>query len=430
MSVRAVARRHRDLLGNSGALMATTAVTAALGFVFWGVAARMAPPAAVGAAAAAVAAMGLLGTVGAFGLGTLLIARLPAMATGRADLICAALLAAGTVATAGGTGYLLLGRYALPGLRAGTAGPAGTAVLLAGIAVTAVALVLDDALVGLLAGPVQLARNTAFAAGKLALLGLLALLPVRLGGTHLVSVWVAAALASAAVPAWWLRRRQRSTVDSDGRVDGAWRPRPDWRALGRLRRTALEHNLLNLSLFLPRQALPLVVTAVLSTAATAAFYTAWMVVALLAMIPGHLATTLFAVAAGDAAALRAKVRVALLVALGLGVPASALVAANGTLVMSVFGTGYAAAAGTALSVLALTYLPTVIRHLSVAVARAQGRARAATALALPLGAAELAAALLGARYGGLTGLAWCLLAVFTAEALLLAPRVLAAVRAP
>ncbi len=443
----AAARRHLDLLRNSGSLMATTVVTAALGFVFWWLAARVAAPAAVGAAASAVAAMGFIGTVGAFGLGTLLIAELPRMRTGRAALIRACVLVSGAVAAAGGVGYLVLGRYALPGLHAGSGSAAGAVLLVAGIAVTAMALVFDDALIGLLAGPVQLLRNTCFAAGKLALLAVAAVLPVTVTSGYLLGVWLAGALGSAGVLVLW-RRRVATVLGPAGHAGhagpaghaGSVVPTSvrlttstvegGLRALRRLRRPVLEHNLLNLSLFLPRQALPLVVTAVLSTAATAAFYTAWMVVALLAMIPAHLATTLYAVTAGDRSALRAKVRVALLVALALGVPASVLVALHGRLVMSVFGAGYAATAGTALSVLALTYVPTVVRHLYVAVSRAQRRVRRATAVALPLGLLEVAAAALGARHGGLTGLAWCLAAVFAAEAVLLAPRVLAAALPP
>src|SRR5690242_5825104 len=94
-TLRRALRPHADLLSNSGALLGSSAVTSALGFVFWWVAARVAPVETVGAVSAAVSAMTLIGTVGMFGLGTLLIAELPRMRTGRGRLISAAILVAG-----------------------------------------------------------------------------------------------------------------------------------------------------------------------------------------------------------------------------------------------------------------------------------------------------------------------------------------------
>src|SRR5947209_14914379 len=117
MTAPAVLRRHADLLSNSGSLMASSLVTSSLGFVFWWVAARVAPVETVGAAWAAVSALTLIGTAGMFGLGTLLIAELPRMGTGRGRLISACLLAAGTVSAAGGLLYVLVGPAVSSGLR-------------------------------------------------------------------------------------------------------------------------------------------------------------------------------------------------------------------------------------------------------------------------------------------------------------------------
>ena len=85
-----VLRPHADLLSNSGALLGSSVVTSALGFVFWWLAARVASQDTVGAASAAVSAMTLIGTIGMFGLGTLLIAELPRMRTGQWRLMSAA----------------------------------------------------------------------------------------------------------------------------------------------------------------------------------------------------------------------------------------------------------------------------------------------------------------------------------------------------
>lgn len=414
--VRRILRPHADLLANSGSLIASSAVTSVLGFVFWWMAARAATPEVVGTVSAAVSAMTFIGTIGVFGMGTLLISELPRMSAGRWNLVSACVLAAGTVAAAGGLVYLLVAHTFASGLRATVGAPLTAALLVLGICVTAIALVLDDGLVGMLAGSLQLMRNAWFAVAKLLLLGGLALLPVTVTSGEMLAAWVAGALLSMGALAIAVRRRG---------MGGSLRPHLS--VLRRMRWRAIEHNLLNMSLFLPRAALPLVVAVVLSTAATADFYAAWMIVAMLSMIPAHLATTLFAVAAGDIRALRAKVRMALCVAVGLGVPLSLLVAVNAPSIMDIFGRGYAAAAAGALRILALTYLATVVRQLFIAVSRVLGRVRRASLFAMLAGTAEIVAASAGGYLSGLTGLALGLAGVIVLEAVLMAPTVLGVV---
>jgi O-antigen/teichoic acid export membrane protein len=313
----------------------------------------------------------------------------------------------------GGIGYVALAHLAVPGLRGALGTPAATALLVFGIALNAMTLVLDEALVGLLAGPMQLMRNTYFSVLKLALLGGLVLLPITISGGELVLTWVAGAVLSVALLAAALRRR--------GMVDTV---RPRLALLRGRGRQAFDHNLLNLATFLPRAAMPLVVTAVLSTSATASFYTAWMVLSFIAMIPANVALTLFAVASGDRAALRSKVRMGLLICLGGGVPGSAVIFVAAHPIMSIFGAGYARTAGDALAVLALTYVPFVFHHFYLAISRVQDRVRRAGVFAVFAGVAEIAAACYGGSHGSLTDLVWWLAAVLAAETLLIAPTVL------
>jgi O-antigen/teichoic acid export membrane protein len=406
-------RGHLDLFLNAGSLMATTAITSLLGFAYWWLAARTAPAEAVGQASAAVSAMTLIGTIGMSGMGTMLISDLPRLAGRRWDLVSTCLLVAGAAATAGGLAYVLLAHLAVPGLRQALGGPATTVLLVAGIALNAMTLVLDEALVGLLAGPLQLMRNAWFSAVKLALLGGLALLPFAPTGGELLLCWVAGMVLSVAVLGRALRRR--------GMIDSL-RPRLDL-LRGRGRAT-FDHNLLNLATYLPRAALPLVVTAVLSAEANASFYTAFMVTSFLAMVPGNVALTLFAVASGDRAALRSKVRMGLLVCLGGGLPVSVVVALAAAPIMSIFGARYAASAGAALSILALTYVPFVFHHLFLAISRVQNRVRQAGVFSVFAGLAELAAAWYGGSRGSLTELVGWVAAVMAVETVLVAPVVL------
>jgi O-antigen/teichoic acid export membrane protein len=415
-------RGHLDLFTNAGSLMATTALTSLLGFAYWWVAARTASPAAVGQASAAVSAMTLIGTIGMFGMGTMLISNLPRVTGRKWDLISTCLLVSGTAATLGGLGYVALAHLAVPGLRDALGSPLVTALLVFGIALNAMTLVLDEALVGLLSGPLQLMRNAYFSVIKLALLGGLALLPLTLTGGQLLLTWVSGAVLSVALLGRALRKR--------GMVDSV---RPRLALLRGRGAQTFDHNLLNLATYLPRAALPLVVTGVLSAEANAAFYTAFMVLSFLAMVPGNVALTLFAVASGDRDALRSKVRMGLLICLGLGLPASIFVYFFANPIMSIFGASYAASAGTAMSILALTYVPFVFHHFFLAISRVQGRVRAAGIFSIFAGIAELAAAWYGGSRGSLTELVGWVAVVMAAEAVLVAPIVLRVVlpsRAP
>jgi O-antigen/teichoic acid export membrane protein len=406
-------RGHLDLFMNAGSLMATTAITSLFGFAYWWLAARTAPTEAVGQASAAVSAMTLIGTIGMFGMGTMLISDLPALRTARWELISTCLLVAGSAATIGGLVYVAVAHLAIPGLQDALGSTAVTALLIFGIALNAITLVLDEALVGLLAGPLQLTRNFWFSFIKLALLGVVALTPLALTGGELLLTWIAGMVLSVAILGRALRRR--------GMIDSL-RPRPELlRGRGR---STFDHNLLNLATYLPRAALPLVVTAVLSAEANAAFYTAFMVTSFLAMVPGNVALTLFAVASGDKAALRSKVRMGLLICLVVGLPVSIVVAVAAGPIMSIFGAQYASAAGTALTILALTYLPFVVHHFFLAISRVQGRVRGAGIFSVFAGLAELGAAWYGGSRGTLTDLVIAVAIVMGIETILTAPTVL------
>jgi O-antigen/teichoic acid export membrane protein len=357
--------------------------------------------------------MTLIGTIGMFGMGTMLISDLSSLRGRKWELISTCLLVAGSVATVGGLGYVALAHLAIPGLRSALGGTAATGLLVFGIALNAVTLVLDEALVGLLQGPLQLMRNFWFSLIKLVALGALAVLPIALNGGELLLTWIAGMVLSVAILGASLRRR--------GLVDSL---RPRLELLRGRGRATFDHNLLNLATYLPRAALPLVVTAVLSAEANASFYTAFMVTSFLAMVPGNVALTLFAVASGDKAALRSKVRMGLLICLAVGLPVSVVVALAARPIMSIFGTQYASSAGTALTILALTYLPFVFHHFFLAISRVQNRVRGAGVFSVFAGLAELAAAWYGGSRGSLTELVGWVAIVMAIETVLVAPTVL------
>src|SRR4051812_33069125 len=74
--VRAGSTQNFVLLKNSAAIAIGTGASAALGFFYWWLAARLLPPEVIGRSSALLSLMGLVGLIGEAGLGTLLTGEL------------------------------------------------------------------------------------------------------------------------------------------------------------------------------------------------------------------------------------------------------------------------------------------------------------------------------------------------------------------
>ena len=411
-------RANRDLVGNAGSLFGTTVVTSLLGVVFWWLAARLVPVAVVGYGSAAVSAMMLLATFGMLGMNTLLTGELARRDRGRGGLLTSALLASLACGALLGAGFVVVAALAGGSFAPYAAGPVHALVFVGGTALTAALLVLDEALIGMLLGSVQLWRNGTFAVAKLALLWLLAGYLHDRYGVAILTAWVAGTAVSAAVALVALHARGMRCVH-----------RPDWRVLRGLTRSVAEHNWLNAALQAPRLALPIVVTG-LSAREGGAFYVAWTITTAATIVPSHLTTVLFAVGAADPSALREKtlftLRTCLLGGL-VGVPVMVLAAHP---LLRLFGSAYADQATVPLQLLAFAYFPSVIKAHYVALSRIRQRITPPAALFTVSCVARLAAAVAGGVTGGLLGLSIALLAVMTAEGLVTLPPVLRAVRPP
>jgi O-antigen/teichoic acid export membrane protein len=403
--------RHHALLHNAGSLVATTGVTSAMGFVYWAFAARLLSQQAVGYGSAAVAAMTLLGTIGMFGLGTVLIGELPRRRHG-AGLVSAALLAAGVGSLLLGLGFAVVAPLADPRF-AGIVGTAEKAALFAaGVAVTGLSLVFDQATIGLMRGGLQLTRNIGFAVAKLLTLPAAALILHDGLGASVTLSWVAGMIISLIPVVIRLKQTGQPVL-----------PKPDWAVLHGLRRTAMAHNWLNLAIAVPMSLIPVLVAVVVSPSANAAFYAAWMLASFLYIIPVHLSTVLFAVAAGDPKAIAGKLRFAVKLSLAIGLPGMAALGFGAHLALSLFGAGYARAATVPLWLLVIGYLPALPKVFYVAVCRATGRIWRAAFVLTAFAAAEIAMAAVGGVLGGLVGLSVALLAVSAVEGLVTTPAV-------
>jgi len=405
----------RALLVNAASLFGTTAVTSLFGFGFWWLAARIFPVTAVGYASAAVSALMMIGVIGMLGLGTVLINELARRPPGSGSLLTASLLVSGIASAVLGLGFVLVTPH-LTGRPMPFAAHADTMLLFAlGAALTGTTFVLDQALIGLLRGELQLFRNIVGSVARLVLLAVAAVLVRDRAGIGILVAWVVGTLVSMLLLARSMQRRGIPVLHL-----------PDWVIMRRLSRSAASHNWLNMTAQLPGYAMPVLATGLVSPAAGAGFYVVWNILNFITIVPFHLSTVLQAIGAADVSLLRRKLRFTLRLALlagAAGVPV--LVAGAGT-ILSAFGPDYAAHGTGPLRVLAFGYFSWVFQACYVSVCRVHGLiVRAAVTMTIA-GLLELGAAATGAVVGGLMGLSVGLLAALCLVAGVTAPRVLRA----
>jgi O-antigen/teichoic acid export membrane protein len=412
-------RKRTLLVRSAGALVSTSAVTSALGFVFWAVAARLFDPADVGASATAIAAMSVIAPLTMLGLGTLLISDLPAVRSGRARRVSTAAL----LSFLAGSAVALVAALILPASFLGLSGigtdRATTVLFVLGAALQSAGLIIDQGLLSLLGGGIQLLRNTIQAVSKIVLLGVLVLTVGSGGSTAIFASWLAANAVSIVAIAAILLRRYRPGLREVAPSPSALRGRYG---------DAARHHLLNTSLFVPFFAMPIVGNVILGSEQAAFLFAAWSIAGVVFHLPVSLALALFASGARDTTTFPMEFRFTLGRGLLICAAANAFVFALGGPVLGIFGSDYADSARDALVIICLGGFGLVIRDHHVALARVRGRVGREAALLGLLGAGELAGAALGASLGGLTGLALGWLAAVALQAAVCGPAVWLAVR--
>jgi len=406
------------LLTNALSLASGTAITSVLGAVYWWVAARQASQETVGLASAAISTMTLVATLCSLGLATHLMGELPRAKHRARAMLDHALAATALLAAASGLLVAVVAAQASDELSLLARDVPSTSLFALGVVVTSVSFVLNGALVGLLRSGLQLANSVVFGVGKLLVLVGLAVAAGSIGAMALYGTWVAGGLLALALVGPLARR----AAPRGGSRDGTW-----FSAVRGAFRGTRDHQILNLALRLPILLLPVIVVAGDSAESNARFYIAWLIVNFAYVLPGALATVLYAVTAADPAALADKLSLSLRIGAVVTVAAMAVMLVAAQPLLRVFGDDYADAAGV-LQLLALSGLPVLVKNHFVNVRRAQDRVRAALPLVWGGSALEVALAALGAWMGGAQGLCvgWLLAVVF--EMFFMAPAVVSALR--
>jgi O-antigen/teichoic acid export membrane protein len=404
------------IVRNAAALYGTTIITSILGFVYWFVAARLAPAQAVGTASAVQSAAQFLGIFCVIGLNTLLISELAADKSEARSLMLTAAAGVGVVAYIVSAGVGVGLATISPALRQGLNGPGGILIFAVLSALTTILVLLDDACIGLLRGDLQLRRNAVFAISKLAILPVLIWAWATQSGVELVVAWLIGLLISLATLALQLGKLTRG---QSSRLD-----------LGRIvekRKLVMSHHWLNLSIQSPRLVLPVLVAIIVGPKANAAFTAAFLVVSFVNVIPSQLSTVLFALAPGDETDLRVQVRKTMRICLVISIVTAPFFVIFAGLILKIFGHDYVSATA-ALAILGFATYPQTVKAHYVAIARVRGRMQNAALWTLVGGCMEVGFSAAGAEWHGLTGLAVAYLIAATLEALIFSPSVFGVIR--
>ena len=400
------------LLFNAGSLVATFAIKSGLGYAYWWVAARQFSPEAVGVASAAISAMTLLGTFCMLGLGTLLIRELPRHSGQEVALISAALLVVASLGGCIGLLFALGVPFLSDDLQPLRASGQAVALFALGVGLATMNLVLDQVLIGLLRGDMQLWRNILFAGAKLAALVATGFWLVQRGGMTILATWILADALSFSALAAFAAVRGKWTIS---------KALPQWGLVRKLGPSALQHHLLNLLLIAPNLSLPALATVLISATANGWFYIAFLIADVVYVVPQALVTALYAISSAQPSVLARKIRLTMGMAVITCVFANVFLLVGGHQLLGLFGPSYAQEGLWSLRLLGLGAFPFLLKDLYVAISRIQDRIAKAL---LPLAAGavlEVGLAALGACLGGLTGLSLGWDIAICIEALLMAP---------
>jgi O-antigen/teichoic acid export membrane protein len=363
--------------------------------------------------------MNLLAPLTIFGLGTLVMVALPAMRGGRATLVSTAAMVSGVAASLAALACAVL----LPGDFLGRPGighdPLVIALFTGLVATSAIGLLLDQCLLAVAGGGIQLSRNVIQAVVKLVLLVVFALTLARLGSIIIVASWLGANLISIVVVIVSLMRRYRVPLRQI-------MPRPS--VLRGMQFDAARHHALNTALMAPYFVMPIVANVRLGSERAAYLFASWSLAGFVFFLPISLATALFASGARDSRAFLTEFRFTLRSALLISAAANVLLALVGGPVLRIFGSAYAENGRAVLAVLALGGIGLVVKDHHVTLARLIGSEGREAVLMTVLGVGEVAGAVIGAYRGGLIGLSLGWLAAIGVEVVVCGPLVWRAYR--
>ena len=408
--------RTDSLLRNSAYVMATTALTAASGFLFWIIAARMYPAHVVGLASALIGTMMLAATLANVGIGPTLAQVLPRREPGEPwSLTLNAVLITGisTSLLAGSVAAIILPflspKLAVVGHQSGYA-----LSLILGVPLLTLAAVLDATFTAERLAGNMLARAATFALLRIPLL----LVPVLLGqeGALVICVaWILALAASLITGMLLFPRLGRAyRLVTRGIMAQA-------RSMFSL---VASHQLISLGALAPFYLLPVIVVTRLSLAENAYFYTSWQVGSIFFMVSPSVAVALMVEGSHAPEDIYHKARSSILIIVALLAPAMVVAFLGGRLILSMFGSDYALYGYSLLAILVVSAIPDAITNVYVAVLRVQKRLRRPALLNLGMATLTLVLAWNLLPRMGIAGAGWAWLIAQTTGSLVVVAHII------
>jgi O-antigen/teichoic acid export membrane protein len=391
-----LAPQHRDGM----ALVLSSAVSSAIGMLFWVLAARLFEQDTVGVNSAALSAVTLLASASHLNLGNAILRFVPVSDRRRALVAGCFAVGIGWGAVVG-LGFGIGATVWAPDLVAAFGHPALIVFYLLSVPIWTVFVLQDSALTAIRRAPLVLVENVVFAVLKIALLVVAAWLGLVFGiavgtlaATFLlvlaVTTYLARALRNQPAPA--PQEIQKVTArDLAGFVGVDYAGNVAWQA----------------AVF----GLPLIVIALTDAGGAAVYGVAWQITYALYLVASGMGKSMVAhSAAGDSAAIERARRGMDRKAISLVLPGAVVVAGGSYLILSVFGSRYAETGALLLALLALSAIPNVVTNSALWEARVRRNRAVQFGLPAATSAAVIAGTLVLIPAIGITGAGWAWLA--------------------
>lgn len=382
---------------NAAMLMMDFVASSAFGYPFWILAARLFDPADVGLGSAVLSAMRLCSLLALIGIGSAVILLLPRREQHTpSDVLSSAFTLAVGTGLVISIGFLLLSSAFFPELGKLASSPIYIVTFLVLNLVVVVIKTFDSTFLALRRADKVALRSVVQGVVALAILGVLGFAAPISGALAILIAFIVGLLASCllgrtllrtALPG--LRMRLRASRATTGAMVGV----------------GLPNFALKLAFSMPANAVPLVVTEVLSPASNAYWRAVWMFGLLVTMVPSASSSALFAEGSNRPEMVDKQARQGIRFSLLLGIPlagATALLAGVG---LSLMGEGYAAAGTTPLRIIVITVIPQTFIAAYVARQRVAQRLIEPTMFGTLSSAISIGGAVIGGTMYGLTGIA-------------------------
>ncbi|MGH9223128.1 MAG: lipopolysaccharide biosynthesis protein [Acidimicrobiales bacterium] len=357
------------LLRNGYALMANTAVTAALGMAYWLVAARLYPPAAVGAGGAAVSALLFVAGVSQMNFMGAVVRFLPVAGAASKRLLASTYAVSCAAAGVLGTVAVATSPWWAPDDSPLRSGAPAAAVFVIGVAAWCVFVLQDSALTAVRQAVWVPVENGLYGLAKLAMLvGFAVAVAGPATGTGILASWALPA-AACIVPVNLLLFRRFIPSHIAARRDHE--PFPlSIRRVARFVGGDYVGSLFNQALI---SLMPLLVVVLVGSEGGGHFYVAWTIATTMDLLASNLATSMTVEGALDEGRVAQFGREILRRVATVLVPVVAAAAALAGVVLGLFGAGYRSNSATLLRLLVLATIPRALATVYVGLCRVERR---------------------------------------------------------